>query len=105
MKPSNGPIVAETLRRSFDCHVLYDWGGGLVWIAGGEYGDAGAKIVRKAVAAVGGHATLLRASEDVRGVVEVFPPLSPVLMGLSKKLKQTFDPAGVLNPGRMYAGI
>jgi glycolate oxidase FAD binding subunit len=105
VKPSNGPVVVETLRRSFDCHVLYDWGGGLVWLAGGEGDDIGAKAVRKAVASVGGHATLVRAPENVRGAVEVFQPLPPALMGLSKKLKQTFDPAGILNPGRMYAGI
>jgi glycolate oxidase FAD binding subunit len=105
LKPGNGPIVVDKLRQSIDCRVLYDWGGGLVWIAGGEGTDAGAAIVRRAVLPCGGHATLVRAPEEVRGAVEVFHPLSSALVGLTKKLKLTFDPAGILNPGRMYAGI
>ncbi len=67
--------------------------------------DAGAAVVREAVAAVGGHATLVRAPDDVRNAVEVFQPLPAPLMDLTRKLKASFDPAGILNPGRMYAGV
>ncbi len=105
VKPSKGPTIVETVRRTFACRVLYDWGGGLVWIAGGEGADAGATVIRAAVATVGGHATLVRAPDDVRAATEVFQPLDPALMALTRKLKQAFDPAGILNPGRMYAGI
>jgi glycolate oxidase FAD binding subunit len=106
VKPTDGPRVVELIRRSFDCRVLYDWGGGLVWLAGGEGPDAGAAIIRVAVAAIGGgHATLVRAPADVRNAVEVFQPLAPPLMELSRKLKASFDPAGILNPGRMVAGL
>jgi glycolate oxidase FAD binding subunit len=35
----------------------------------------------------------------------VFQPLPEPVMTLSRKLKATFDPAGILNPGRMYAGV
>jgi glycolate oxidase FAD binding subunit len=105
VKPGSAAAMVEAVRRNFDCRVLYDWGGGLVWIAGGEGRDAGAATVRAAVASVGGHATLVRAPEDVRAAVEVFQPLDPALMALTRRLKQTFDPAGILNPGRMYPGI
>ena len=105
VRPSDGPSVAAAARAAFPARVLYDWGGGLVWIAGGEGPDAGAAVIRAAVRAVGGHATLIRAPEDVRNVIEVFEPLSPPLMDLTRKLKATFDPAGILNPGRMYAGV
>jgi len=105
VKPGDGPAVADAARRAFECRVLYDWGGGLVWIAGGEGADAGAKVVREAVAAAGGHATLVRAPDDVRLAVDVFPPLPGPLMDLSRRLKESFDPSGILNPGRMYAGV
>jgi len=105
VKPGSAAAMVEAVRRTLDCRVLYDWGGGLVWIAGGEGRDAGAAIVRAAVASVGGHATLVRAPEDVRAAIEVFQPLDPALMVLTRKLKQTFDPAGILNPGRMYPGV
>lgn len=104
-KPDKGPVIVETIRRSFDCRALYDWGGGLVWITGGEGLDAGAAVVRATIGAVGGHATLVRAPQNVRGTVEVFQPLEPALMALTRQLKQVFDPAGVLNPGRIYEGV
>jgi glycolate oxidase FAD binding subunit len=55
-----------------------------------------------AVAAVDGHATLFRRAADA---AEVFPPLPAALLRLHRALKREFDPAGVLNPGRMYAGL
>lgn len=104
-RPSSGPAIVEAIRRHFDCRALYDWGGGLVWLAGGEGPDAGAAAVRAAVDASGGHATLIRASSDIRGAVDVFQPLALPLLKLTKGLKHTFDPVGVLNPGRMYEGV
>jgi glycolate oxidase FAD binding subunit len=41
----------------------------------------------------------------VRAAVDVFQPLEPGIERLSRKLKATFDPAGILNPGRMYPNI
>ncbi len=105
VKPSDGPAIAATAKAAFQARVLYDWGGGLVWIVGGEGDDAGAAVVRGAVRAVGGHATLVRAPESVRNAVDVFEPLPAPVMAMSRKLKATFDPAGILNPGRMYAGV
>jgi glycolate oxidase FAD binding subunit len=105
VRPSDGPAIADAARAAFPTRILYDWGGGLVWIAGGEGADAGAAVVRAAVRKVGGHATLVRAVEDARNAVEVFEPQPPPLLDLTRKLKATFDPAGILNPGRMYAGI
>jgi glycolate oxidase FAD binding subunit len=105
VRPSDGPAIATAARAAFPARVLYDWGGGLVWIAGGEGPDAGASAVRAAVGRVGGHATLVRAPDAVRNAVEVFEPQAAPLMALTRKLKATFDPAGILNPGRMYAGV
>jgi glycolate oxidase FAD binding subunit len=63
------------------------------------------RVVRAAVAESGGHATLVRAPDDVRLAVDVFQPQPPPVMDLTRKLKASFDPAGILNPGRMYPGI
>jgi glycolate oxidase FAD binding subunit len=105
VSPGHGPTVADAAQKAFPCRILYDWGGGLVWIAGGEGPDAGASIIRGIAKACGGHATLMRAPEPVRAGTEVFDPPASALMELTRKLKDTFDPAGILNPGRMYAGI
>ena len=105
VRPSDGPKIAEAVRRAFPARFLYDWGGGLVWVAGGDGPDSGASVVRAAVRNVGGHATLVRAPDDVRLTVDVFEPLAAPVMELTRKLKAAFDPAGILNPGRMYPGI
>jgi glycolate oxidase FAD binding subunit len=106
VKPSEAAGLVARVRESFDCSVLYDWGGGLVWIAGGVgLNDAGAAAVREATAATEGHATLMRAPETVRAAVPVFQPLAGPIMELSRKLKASFDPTGILNPGRIYAGM
>ncbi len=53
----------------------------------------------------GGHATLIRAPAAVRAAVEVFEPELPALAALTKRVRESFDPRGVLNAGRMWAGL
>jgi glycolate oxidase FAD binding subunit len=103
--PTQGPAVMAQVSRAIDARWFYDWGGGLVWIATSAAGDAGAAAIRAAVRTAGGHATLVRAPAEVRAAVDVFEPLSEPLMRITAGLKTAFDPAGVLNPGRMYAGV
>jgi len=61
--------------------------------------------IRDAVATFGGHATLIRAPASVRAALDVFQPQEAGLAALSKRVKDSFDPKGVLNPGRMWAGV
>lgn len=103
--PADGAPVGEHIRSTSHAEILFDWGGGLIWAAlepGALYDDAGAAAIRGALRS--GHATLFRATEDVRESVEVFQPLGPV-GALSARIKNAFDPNGILNPGRMYAGV
>jgi glycolate oxidase FAD binding subunit len=67
--------------------------------------NAGAATIRRAAAATGGHATLIRAPVATRAAVDVFEPQKGALAGVSKRVKESFDPKGVLNPGRMWAGV
>ena len=103
--PTRGPDLAARIARAIEARWYFDWGGGLVWIATDPRGDAGAAAIREAVRATGGHATLIRAPAEVRAAVDVFEPQGDALMRISAGVKASFDPAGVLNPGRMYAGI
>lgn len=102
--PSAGPEVVARIAGRLDLLAYYDWGGGLVWLAFPPTADAGAAIVRAALAKDGGHATLLRAPDAVRAAVPVFEPLADGLAELSRRVKESFDPRGILNPGRLYAG-
>ncbi len=103
--PTRGPEVGTLLTASLGAEVLYDWAGGLLWALVPASEDAGATSVRKIVSAAGGHATLIRASAAVRATVDVFDPQNAAIATLTRRVKQGFDPKGILNPGRMYAGM
>lgn len=72
-----------------------EWGGALRWLRS----TAPAAEIRAAASAAGGHATLFRAADKSAGV---FTAVSAPLLNIHQRLKQSFDPAGIFNPGRLY---
>jgi glycolate oxidase FAD binding subunit len=103
--PSRGPEIVAQVAAQCEAAAFYDWGGGLVWMQIAGRADAGARLVRRATAACGGHATLFRADVAVRAAVEVFEPQERALAALTGRVKEAFDPKRILGPGRMYAGV
>ena len=103
--PTEGAAVGRMLAGKAGAEILYDWAGGLIWAALPASDDAHASLVRAAVAGAGGHATLVRAPAAVRAAVEVFTPEPGPLAALTSRIRRSFDPQGVLNPGRMWAGV
>jgi glycolate oxidase FAD binding subunit len=72
-----------------------DWGGALRWLKNPLPAD----VIRASAAKLGGHATLFRGGERTGSV---FHPLPPALLALHKRLKSSFDPHGIFNPGQLY---
>ena len=103
--PASGAAAAARVAEAADVRALFDWGGGLLWLAVDGAPDAGEVAVRAAAMAVGGHATLVRADAPTRAARAVFQPQATGLAALTARIKRAFDPTGVLNPGRMYAGV
>jgi glycolate oxidase FAD binding subunit len=103
LPPTAARPVLEALERELRPAWLADWAGGLLWLALDPTADAGAAQIRAQLAASGGHATLVRASAELRGAIAVFQPQPPALARLSARVKDSFDPKRILNPGRMYA--
>ncbi|HEY6026633.1 MAG TPA: glycolate oxidase subunit GlcE [Pseudolabrys sp.] len=101
--PASGHRLVDLITPA--AQMFYDWGGGLVWVAMPYEDEPDAGSVRAAAAELGGHATLIRAPAAVRAAADVFQPEEPGLRALSKRVKESFDPKGVLNPGRMWAGV
>jgi glycolate oxidase FAD binding subunit len=101
--PSDAPRIGAAIRTATRAKVFYDWAGGLIWAAMPTK-IAEEWAVRSALAGKG-HALLMRAEPAVRASAHVFEPLDPGLAALSRRLKDSFDPNGILNPGRMYAGV
>jgi glycolate oxidase FAD binding subunit len=100
--PTEGPGIVERIKTQRpSAKAFYDWSGGLIWLALPAGVDADHAIVRTALGPTGGHATLIRAPEKVRADVPVFHPQSPALAALALRVKESFDPKGLFNPGRM----
>ena len=90
------PPATPPLRLPGD--TLLDWGGAQRWLSSRQ----GDEAIRAAVQAVGGHATRFRGGDRS---LSGFHPLAPGLATLHRNLKNAFDPAGILNPGRLYEEI
>lgn len=108
LPPGYTPRLLNRLS-GFGGEVLFDWAGGLVWLAAsGEAGgstDALGRDLRTLAATIGGHAILWRASDDIRARVSVFGDEPSARAALTRAIKRNFDPRGILNPGRMYDGL
>ena len=100
--PSEGAAVTARIVRMVDARWFYDWQGGLIWLDVPPSQDAHAPVIRSALTQ--GHATLIRAPGNVRANVPVFQPQSADLAALAARVKQSFDPLGLFNPGRMVSG-
>lgn len=101
--PASGPDIVAALAREDGAEAFLDWSGGLVWLALPPDPAAHEQSVRQAVGRVGGHAMLFRAPVELREQIPVFHPQEETKLALTKRIKAAFDPAGILNPGRMYA--
>jgi len=100
-----GGVLLDQYTARPNCSGYADWGGGLIWLNHPEGRDASAQIIRGMLEGYGGHATIYEAPENIRRDVEVFHPQPPALHDLSRRVKASFDPLGLLNPGRMYKGV
>jgi glycolate oxidase FAD binding subunit len=98
--PSEGASLLSSIP---DARAYLDWAGGLIWLELSPSDDGGSRRLRAAIRQ--GHATLIRAPARIRAAIEVFHPQPPALAALSARVKQAFDPKGILNPGRMYSGV
>lgn len=76
--------------------TLIEWGGGLRWIKSRQP----ASVIRESAKKMGGSATLFRNGRDEP---QRLAPLAPAVLRLHQRLKQSFDPHGILNPDRLWS--
>jgi glycolate oxidase FAD binding subunit len=103
--PSKAALIVRALSAFFEVKAAYEWSGGLLWLELPPSSDASVTEVRRVLAEFEADSMLMRAPRSVRSSVEVFHPLPLAKMNIVQALKSAFDPAGILNPGRMYAGV
>ncbi len=103
--PRSAPKIVARIADGESGVYYYDWGGGLIWLALPHWAEPSDAAVRAALVESGGHATLVRAPDEVRATSPVFQPLDPAKAMITERVKDSFDPHRILNPGRMYAGL
>jgi glycolate oxidase FAD binding subunit len=104
LPPSRASDFVGILTRLVGCHAVLDCGGSVVWLSLPRVDDAHETLVRGTLHEIcgsAGSATLAHAEPEVRHRISVFQPLAPAVMALEERLRRTFDPDHVLNPGRM----
>ena len=109
-------ITEKVFQNNPEVSWFSDQAGGLIWLSCPVNTQAGVPTknsehaIRAAMEPWGGHATLWQVTGGDNAVqhrrnTRVFQPQPEALAALTQRVKRSFDPNGVLNPGRMYAGL
>ena len=97
---TQAPALLKKLAGLAGCRLYLDWGGAMIWLAVDCGGDAQAGALR-ALLPDGAHAMLMVAPPEIRTRVPVFQPLPVAQAAVEEKVRRSFDPDHLLNPGRM----
>jgi glycolate oxidase FAD binding subunit len=103
LTPTAAPAVLRELGLAED-DTLLDWGGGLLWATSAEPERLAGRLAT-ALSTHGGEATLVRGPAALRSAGASLPEPPPALVALARRVKSSFDPKGLFNPGRIYVGI
>jgi len=101
--------ISETLQviqklKSNDVNYFIDWGGSLVWMAFNEINTKILNETKQIVKKHHGYYTIIKIEEDLKASADVFT-IDPIKYKISEKIKRSFDPKRIFNPGKMYTGI
>ena len=81
-----------------------DWGGSLIWMEVCDLSEEMFDSIRKKAVKAGGYMTMIKFSDFLPYVEEVFT-INRNKFNISQNIKKSFDPKRILNPGKMYTGI
>jgi glycolate oxidase FAD binding subunit len=101
--------ISETLSvlqkmKPFEINYFLDWGGSLIWV---ELEKISLKILREIKDIMqqhSGYFTIIKVEDDLKASADIFT-LDPIKYKISEKIKKSFDPKRIFNPGKMYSGI
>jgi glycolate oxidase FAD binding subunit len=102
IEPSNGSKMMKYLGNKFKYYI--DWCGSLFWVEVPAKKNTKIKEIKKTTKEFGGYLTIIKTSADYDYEESIFT-IDDVRLIISKKIKESFDPKRILNPGKMYRGV
>ncbi|MDA7715387.1 FAD-binding protein [Pelagibacteraceae bacterium] len=101
--------ISETLSviqklKTYEINYFLDWGGSLIWL---ELEKVSLKILREIKDITKqhfGYFTIIKVEEDLKASADIFT-IDPIKYKITEKIKKSFDPKRIFNPGKMYSGI
>ena len=101
--------MSETLQvvqklKNFEIKYFIDWGGGLIWASFDQLNTKILSEIKDTVKKHQGYITLIKVEEDLKASADIFT-IDPIKYKISEKIKRSFDPKRIFNPGKMYTGI
>ena len=100
--PSESVNLVYEFSNKFKYYL--DWGGALMWMEAFELSEEMFESIRKKVVKHGGYITMIKNSDYLPYVEDVFT-INRDRFNISQNIKKSFDPKRILNPGKMYTGI
>ena len=100
--PSNGIKLMKHLGGKYKYYI--DWCGALYWIEIQSKKINKIVEIKKIVREFGGYLTIIKTSLDYDYEESIFTVDNTRLL-ISEKIKKSFDPKRIFNPGKMYRGV
>jgi glycolate oxidase FAD binding subunit len=93
-----------TKLKPFNIKYFIDWGGSLIWLQLDKLTANDLKKIKELVSNYSGYLTVVKIEEGLKSSVDIFS-IDEIRYKISEKIKESFDPKRILNPGKMYSGI
>jgi glycolate oxidase FAD binding subunit len=102
IEPANGSEMMSYLGNKFKYYI--DWCGSLFWVEVPSKKNNKVSEIKKKSIELGGYMTIVKTSEEYDYEETIFT-VEPIRLMISEKIKKSFDPKRIFNPGKMYRGI
>ena len=96
-------IIIQKLK-TFDANYFLDWGGSLIWLELEKINLKTIREIKEIAKQYSGYCTIIKVEEDLKASADIFT-INPIKYKISEKIKKSFDPKRIFNPGKMYSGI